>query len=326
MSDQIYVDPSITAPVIKVGGECYQKVGGVPVAPNVSSVQGTFDDCGGCGEANCKLSLSSITFTAPNSGSWSVGISGGTPNGSIVFSAPCDWVTINGSNANGALVSLDSSGNATFTLGTLSSAPSSGCCELTSDCGNLEVCISSTCPYQGEMPTSVTITITGVPPEPPVATNGCAPNCGSYDCTTVLNNSDCYCTSYEVIAPPWYAPVCCEATGPWQGIPLWSWPVETITGTVPLNCAGDQCYLDPIQHQLQVSCTDTGSFVCQMVPFQPAASLNGCVISNGVWCWDAYIESTGMPCSGFPTAATYQPMQSSNPSGLSFNFSLAKVI
>ena len=48
MSDQIYVDPSITAPVIKVGGECYQKVGGVPVAPNVSSVQGTFDDCGGC--------------------------------------------------------------------------------------------------------------------------------------------------------------------------------------------------------------------------------------------------------------------------------------
>ncbi len=54
MADQVYVDASVTsASVIMVGGQCHQRVGGVPVAPQVFTVDGEFDNCGGCGAAIC---------------------------------------------------------------------------------------------------------------------------------------------------------------------------------------------------------------------------------------------------------------------------------
>ena len=50
MADQVYVDASVTsASVIMVGGECYHRIGGVSVPPNVSSVEGVFESCGECG-------------------------------------------------------------------------------------------------------------------------------------------------------------------------------------------------------------------------------------------------------------------------------------
>jgi hypothetical protein len=52
VTDKIYVDPSIDAAVIKVGGLGNKKVGSVPVAPNVPSVEGTFSDCAGCAGYN----------------------------------------------------------------------------------------------------------------------------------------------------------------------------------------------------------------------------------------------------------------------------------
>lgn len=60
MAGQIYVDPNATsAAVIMVGGKCYQRVGGVPVPAEVSSVNGTFDSCDECGSSSSSSSSSS---------------------------------------------------------------------------------------------------------------------------------------------------------------------------------------------------------------------------------------------------------------------------
>ncbi len=68
MSDQIYVDPSITAPVILVDGQCYQRVGGVLVPANVSSVQATFADCEGCGGVPTYVEIQRCQGNAPGGG------------------------------------------------------------------------------------------------------------------------------------------------------------------------------------------------------------------------------------------------------------------
>ncbi len=47
MANQIYVDPSVgTGAVIVVGGVCYQRIGGVNVAPQVFSVDAELISCG----------------------------------------------------------------------------------------------------------------------------------------------------------------------------------------------------------------------------------------------------------------------------------------
>jgi hypothetical protein len=58
VANEIYVDPNATsAAVIQVAGECYQRVGGVPVAPQVFTVDGEFDNCGGCEGQICVQSF-----------------------------------------------------------------------------------------------------------------------------------------------------------------------------------------------------------------------------------------------------------------------------
>ena len=72
VANEIYVDPNATsATVIQVAGECYQRVGGVPVAPNVSSIEGTFETCDQCeGGYTCQVSgYVSLTVTGVSLGS-----------------------------------------------------------------------------------------------------------------------------------------------------------------------------------------------------------------------------------------------------------------
>jgi hypothetical protein len=72
VANEIYVDPNATsAAVIQVAGECYQRVGGVPVAPNVSSVDGTFETCDQCeGGYSCQVSgYVSLSVTGVSLGS-----------------------------------------------------------------------------------------------------------------------------------------------------------------------------------------------------------------------------------------------------------------
>jgi hypothetical protein len=52
-ADEIYVDPSITAPVIQVGGNCYQRQGPSNMPVNVTTPQGDYDDCSDCAGSPC---------------------------------------------------------------------------------------------------------------------------------------------------------------------------------------------------------------------------------------------------------------------------------
>ncbi len=68
MANQIYVDPSVgTSAVIKVGGVCYQRVGGVPVAPQVFSVDAELASCDdpGCTNpcANAPSAIAILNYT-----------------------------------------------------------------------------------------------------------------------------------------------------------------------------------------------------------------------------------------------------------------------
>ncbi len=223
MSDEIYVDPSINAPVIKVSGECYQKVGGVPVAPNVSSVQGAFDDCGDC-EGGCTMSPSEIALASGVSGSGSTKVCGLAPNTTynLSTSGTCTSITLP------TQITTDSSGCATITFTSSSTSQTGDVCTIGvvgASCTTQVVFGGCSNPASNNHP-SATVTFTFNAPPPSDAS--CTPSSSGYGCACTSTydgqctvsgktpSQGCYSGAELIWCPPTGTFTLTSTENPWQ--------------------------------------------------------------------------------------------------------------
>jgi hypothetical protein len=82
MASDIFVDPSVTDPVIKVGGICYYRQDASDQPVNVDEIDDTFDDCYDCEPAPCECAetdTSDRTCTFPAGGATVTPTGGGSP-------------------------------------------------------------------------------------------------------------------------------------------------------------------------------------------------------------------------------------------------------
>ena len=175
MANEIYVDPNVTsAMVIQVAGECYQRVGGVPVAPQVFAVDGEFDNCGGCG-GGCTISPTVISFVT-GGGSGSVKVCGLTPNTTYSISPGCPGYSAPAS------ITTDATGCATFTVTATSSAPDGSSCVFNvegTSC-SLTVAVGGCVNVNSNNHPIETVTLDFTAPAP--STANCSPSSAGYGC------------------------------------------------------------------------------------------------------------------------------------------------
>ncbi|MDA8378928.1 MAG: hypothetical protein M0Z50_18200 [Planctomycetia bacterium] len=139
MAGSIYVDPSVTASVIKVGGVCYERVGPSLVAAGSYTIQGQYGSCTAC-------SSSGYSSSSSSSGS-SVGSCCGGVNLSYTVMVNSPYTLI--IDQSGGACTTETSGSGTLTYVT----PNVACCNGTaSGCqwGDSRICLtlgSNSCIY-----------------------------------------------------------------------------------------------------------------------------------------------------------------------------------
>lgn len=219
MANEIYVDPNATsAAVIQVAGECYQRVGGVPVAPQVFTVDGEFDSCGGCG-GGCTISPTVISFVT-GGGSGSVKVCGLTPNTTYSISSACPGYSAPAS------ITTDATGCATFTVTATSSAAVGSSCtfDIVGTTCSVVVSVGGCGSTSTNHPVS-TLTFDFIAPSP--STADCSPSSAGYGCGCFASPDGCSPSGFYPCSPTG----CCEI-----GAELvWCPPTGTFTASITLN-------------------------------------------------------------------------------------------
>lgn len=270
--------------------------------------------CGCCGPGGCSIYPPAVYFTGGASGTQTFDVTNGSPNAALTITSSCTWTVVNGGGDSGT-VTLNASGIGSFTIGTLSSAPSSGCCTVSvSGCGSVQVCISGSCPFAIGTPSSVYVNPAAMPPAP--ADQGFTPETVSASCQPACTDPSrdgnvCGTSTYGTVRNA-YMGLPSEAISFGSG---GYYVGSTVSGGSYFYCPSGS---PPCPAGAWGSAVPNYSYVARTY-------LLGCQINNGIWSW--MLEGghfANDACGGCMNGATegiwqgYAPMTSGSPVGAQF--------